>query len=152
MFVDDCDLWTSLPPDATEADLIHTFGKAAQAWERLLFTSGGLLALHKCYWWLIAWDWNQGLPRPRFISMDSHEIVLSNGTDDVPIAIKRLELDEANVGLGLRLSPSGDQAQEIAFRHRQVSLIAHRSSPLILSASEAWIFYTSIFIPKIFNP
>ena len=36
MFVDDCDLWTSLPSDATEADLIHTFGKAAQAWERHL--------------------------------------------------------------------------------------------------------------------
>ena len=54
MFVDDCDLWTALAPDASEDELIEAFQTAAQAWERILFTSGGLLALHKCYWWLIA--------------------------------------------------------------------------------------------------
>ena len=60
MFVDDCDLWTAPTDDPSEAALVSTFTKAAQAWERLLFASGGLLALHKCYWWLITWDWHWG--------------------------------------------------------------------------------------------
>ena len=49
MFVDDCDMWTSLPQPGKE-ELMETFSKAAQAGEFLLFASGGLLALHKCYW------------------------------------------------------------------------------------------------------
>ena len=54
MFVDDCDLWTALLEDESENALVEAFTTAAQAWERLLFASGGLLALHKCYWWLIS--------------------------------------------------------------------------------------------------
>ena len=125
---------------------------AAKAWERILFTSGGLLALHKCYWWLIAWDWSLGLPRPRQCQFDNHQVSLSNGNDDVPLPIARLEMDESNVGLGLRLSPSGNQDHEIVFRHAQVTKIAKRLNPLTLNPFEAWLFYTSIFMPKIFYP
>ena len=85
-------------------------------WERLLFASGGLLALHKCYWWLITWDWCNGLPVMRDPGVDDLKVCLAAGTDDETVPIKRLALGEANVGLGFRLAPSGDQQLEI--RHR----------------------------------
>ena len=129
---------------------MQKFQRAAQAWERLLFTSGGLMALHKCYWWLITWDWVHGLPKPRESIRDHHHVTLSNGKDDVPVNITRLEMDEANVGLGLRLSPSGNQEQEVLFRRAQVEQMAQQLNPLILSADEAWIFYTSIYSSKTF--
>ena len=40
MFVDDCDLWTAPTDDPSEAALVSTFTKAAQAWQRILFASG----------------------------------------------------------------------------------------------------------------
>ena len=76
MFVNDCDLWTALPTPESDADLVQTFSKAAQAWERVLFASGGLLALHKGYRWLIAWDWNQGLPVCRNLGLNEYEVEL----------------------------------------------------------------------------
>ena len=45
MFVDDCGLWTTVPEVESEQKLVSDFTIAAQAWERLLFASGGLLAL-----------------------------------------------------------------------------------------------------------
>ena len=46
MFVDNCDSWTLLPEVDSERELVDQFTKAAQAWERILFASGGLLALY----------------------------------------------------------------------------------------------------------
>ena len=150
MFVDDCDLWTELATDATEEELVESFRKAAQSWERFLFTSGGLLALHKCYWWMIAWDWSQGLPRPCETEVDEHELSLSNGTNPALIPIKRLELDEANIAPGLRLAPSGNQECEIKHRVKMVTAMASRLNAVSLNHTEVWLFYRSIFIPKVF--
>ena len=48
MFVDDCDLWIEPVANASDADLVRDFATADQVWERILFASGGLLALQKC--------------------------------------------------------------------------------------------------------
>ena len=56
-FVDDCDMWTASTRDERIAEvdkMLTDFKRAAQAWERILFATGGLLALHKCYWWVVA--------------------------------------------------------------------------------------------------
>ncbi len=34
----------------------------SQTWERLLYSSGGALKLLKCFYYLLHWEWNQGLP------------------------------------------------------------------------------------------
>ena len=50
VFVDDKDMWTASRKvehdDDEMVEMMMEFSKAAQAWERLLFASGGLLALH----------------------------------------------------------------------------------------------------------
>ena len=50
MFVDDKDMWTASNQTENSGeidDMLSDFRRAAQAWERILFASGGLLALHK---------------------------------------------------------------------------------------------------------
>ena len=152
MFVDDCDLWTSLPRHESESKLVEAFAAAAQGWERILFASGGLLALHKCYWWLIAWDWQKGLPECRDITSDQHRVALSNGIDSGAVPIKRLTMDEANVGLGFRMAPSGSQAQEISHRQRLSDQMAAKMNGATLTPVEAWVFYDAIYRPKVFYP
>ena len=65
MFVDDKDMWKKSSEDESlnaNANLMNDFRRATQAWERILFASGGLLALHKCYWWAVAWKWIDRMP------------------------------------------------------------------------------------------
>ena len=152
MFVDDCDLWTSLPMGDTERELVDQFTKAAQAWERILFASGGLLALHKCYWWLISWDWNNGLPLCRSPTFDDYTVKLSNGNDDASVPIRRLSLDESNVGLGFRLAPSGCLDSEIFHRKQMSDTMASNIDSTSLPPTEAWIFYKPFTLRKYFIP
>ena len=151
MFVDDCDLWTSLPPDSSEEDLVKRFTIAAQSWERLLFATGGLLALHKCYWWFITWDWENEMPVPRQSKTDEFSVELSNGNDEVSVPITRLELHESNVGLGFRLSPNGSQQREFHHRLSLSDRIAEKVNASSLNSSDAWVFYNSIYVRVFFG-
>lgn len=152
MFVDDCDMWTAISEQAAEEEPIKTLTRAAQAWERLLFASGGLLALQKCYWWMIAWEWEKGLLVAQPPSADRHQLRLTAGGDDAATPIKRLSLDNSNVGLGFRLAPSGNQCQEIRHRTALSDSIAMRLTSSALTLNEAWTFYNAIYMPKIFYP
>ena len=66
MCVDGKYMWTayrSLENDPNEiSTLVDEFRRATQAWECLLFASGGLLVLHTCYWWWVTWRWGKGIP------------------------------------------------------------------------------------------
>jgi len=61
MYVNDANLWLALklPP----LQLVAIMQEVAQKWERYLFASGGVLALMKCFWYLIYWVWEDGVPR-----------------------------------------------------------------------------------------
>ena len=58
MFVDDKDMCTSSTQSETSGEINNMFTDfrlAAKAWERIMCASGGLLDLHKWYWWVVAW-------------------------------------------------------------------------------------------------
>ena len=50
-------LTDSLTPGTADKQLklLTSFWHADQSWEHIIFASGGLLALHKCYWWVMGW-------------------------------------------------------------------------------------------------
>ena len=145
-FVDNKDMWTEARSGVDEDDEVSTlmedFKKAAQAWERLLFASGGLLALHKCYWWIIAWKWEKGLPIMRSPDDDDDDsdiddgefhLRITNGNDPNPREIKRMGPTEANVGLGFRLPPDVSQHAEIQYCTEQSNEFASRVNSSHLS-------------------
>ena len=124
MFVDDKDMWTAStqPENPREIDdMLTDFRRAAQAWERILFASGGLLALHKCYWWVVAWRWIDGMPETVTAEDYPATLNLTNGNDPAAVPITRLGPDDANVGLGFRMAPSGSQHLEVAYRTNRVT-------------------------------
>ena len=87
MFVDDKDMWTESSDSGTsneKAKLMTDFRRAAQAWERILFASGGLLALHKCYWWMVGWKWTEGMPVLLEKSELDVSLALENGANRTP--------------------------------------------------------------------
>ena len=56
-----------------------TMQEMAQTWERSIFASGSALGYAKCFWWLIDWDWTDGIPKLRTIADTPGETSLSSG-------------------------------------------------------------------------
>ena len=79
-------------------------------------------------------------------------IQLTNGNDPTAVEITRLGPDDANVGLGFRMTPSGNQQLEINHRTKQSNQLAARINTTILNPPEAWVLYSSIYIPKVYYP
>jgi hypothetical protein len=76
-------------------------------------------------------------------------IQLTNGNDPTAVAIMRLVLDDANVGLGFRMTPTGNQHLEIEHCTKQSNQLASRINSTNLNPAESWVLYTSIYIPKV---
>ena len=121
--------------DATEDEatplpvLLQRAKDATQAWERLLFASGGALELSKCFAYVIYWDLSEGrhqLIRPNEIGDCDAEgehfrgpIGLTYGTDQ---ARHLLETEDPWIGrrtIGARIAPAGDWTDEYNYRRTQ---------------------------------
>ena len=62
-FVDNTDLWLTSTSSSSSGTLIYSMQKVAQLWERLLFASGGALAIQKFFYYLVDWCWDHnGFP------------------------------------------------------------------------------------------
>jgi hypothetical protein len=42
--------------------LVTNLQHTAQVWERLLYSSSGVLNVKKCFWYLVHWEWHKGRP------------------------------------------------------------------------------------------
>ena len=79
----------------------------AQTWERPIFASGGALGYAKCFWWLIDWDWTDGIPKLRNIANTPEEISLTSGLSPTSQVITQLEaFFEALQALGVMFAPA----------------------------------------------
>ena len=77
---------------------------------------------------------------------------LTNGNDPAALPITRVGSDDANVGLVFRMTPNGSQHLEVAYRTKQSNQLAARLNTTTLTATEAWVLYNSIYIPKVYYP
>jgi hypothetical protein len=87
------------------ADVVTMLEHDSQAWERLLWTSGGLLNLSKCLYYMVIWTFDS---KGRASMTPASEILppltLLSGDDLRRSAIKHFNHDEAHEYLGDWLS------------------------------------------------
>jgi hypothetical protein len=132
-FVDDTDLWDVLYGiPTTAAQAMTRMQTRAQAWERLMFSSGGKLNLKKCFWYFIAWKWTDGIPSIATINDYPGELQILSGFNPTPVTIDRIEASSALETLGLFTSPSGQNIKQFQeTEEKLLSLISTvRQTPL----------------------
>ncbi len=120
----------------------------SQTWERILFSSGGALELSKCFYYLIYWEWRNGLPCLKPLgAMKLAPITLTSGRNTESVSIRQRDVDEAHKTLGVYMTPTGS---ELA----QVSALLEKScriSNLVLSSNfsriETLMAYRMIWYP-----
>jgi hypothetical protein len=109
MFVDDASNstnkfleWLQEPPDLTT--LVEMTCNDAQTWERFLWTSGGLLNLLKCAFYVIAWKFD-AKGRAHYVNKQHiSNLRLTSGNNPVSKPVAQLNHDETHAYLGNRLA------------------------------------------------
>ena len=76
-------------------------------------------------------------------------LALENGNDTARSTITHMGPNDVNVGLGFRMAPSGTKKPEIDFRKKQCNSLASWLGASHLNPTEAWILYSSVYIPKV---
>ena len=119
---------------------------SAQTWSTLVDICGGLVALHKCTWLLIAWT-NQGgmlsliTDPPRPLHMD-------NGKGS-QARVDYLPPHKPNVGLGYLLCPDGSQAPQFTVLYNALQLLSTSVSSAHLTEPETHLLLRQRITPKL---
>jgi hypothetical protein len=120
----------------------------SQTWERLLWTSGGLLILTKCLYYVVAWDFDSEGRDKMMPAVDSYPpLKLTSGDNPTLSAIEHFNHDKAHRYLGDWLATNmqmktGNEALIETGRN-----FSRRLSSSSLSKRDAWIAYFVVFVP-----
>ncbi|NCG03282.1 MAG: hypothetical protein GWP22_07470, partial [Actinomycetales bacterium] len=116
--VNDNDGHVSADPTSEDpvGDVLRDNAISAQMWRDLTELTGGLVAMHKCNWHLVAWEMVKG--KLEMVQACEDRLILKDGKGSFSV-IQFLSPDEPNKGLGFRLCPNGNQAP-----HHEATLAA----------------------------
>ncbi len=119
--------------------------------EQLLFTSGGALELSKCSYYVMHWEWINGLPQltPKNEVAEIKKITLTSGTSPQQIEILQCDPSEAHKTLGVYVAPNGNEHTQEEYLNTKSHQIASLVSSLQLTKSEAWMVYQICWIPAV---
>ena len=112
---------------------------------------GQHMAFHKCKFQVLAWKNKDEKMLPRDNDEMSGSITLKDN-QGVESKITQLSYKKANIGLGCRLTPMGDQEPEYEHRLDQAKSCAAAMGPTTLSRFEAYIAYVTRILPKVTFP
>ena len=106
--MDDTELWLTIP-DMDIVQLTSKMQEIAQHWKQLLYTTGGSLALEKCFFVALQWQFindEHTLSTPTAMSTSISLSSGNNYTNRVPIL--QSGTSEGKRNLGAWLAPEGN--------------------------------------------
>ena len=123
----------------------------AQSWEKLLFCSGGALELSKCSYYIMHWQWPNGLPvlTSKEDSQKIHRIALTSGNNNDAQYVNQKETTEAHKTLGVWIAPDGNELAQKEHLLQDSNRIASLILRSRLSSLEAWTAYHMCWFPAI---
>jgi hypothetical protein len=147
-FADNTDGHVSIASDSPNAiqDMIEKLQHSAQTWSNLVDICGGLVALHKCTWQLIAWTNEGGVlsmlhDAPRPLHMD-------NGKGS-RARVDYLPPHQPNVGLGYQICPDGSQAPQFTVLYEALCGLCNSVASAHLTEPETCLLLRQQITPKL---
>ena len=135
---------------------------ATQAWEKLLFASGGALELTKCFAYIVYWDLSEGchrLIRPYEMANCNAEeehfrgpIGLTYGTNPERHLLVTEDPWVGRRTLGVRIAPAGNWTDEYNHRRAQSRELALQIAGASMSHDTARLGYFMMVCPKLEYP
>ena len=147
-FANDTDSQVSSPPTTPDPvpQVVKLLQQNAQTWSNLVQICGGLIALHKCSWQLLAWELDNG--GLRLVNSTTEQLVMDDGHGSFAI-IEFLPPDQPNVGLGFRLCPNGSQRHHYEATQDALRAICQTSRGAHLTEAEVRQLLRQRLLPKL---
>ena len=146
-FADDTDGHVSTPtgPATSIMDTVSLLQHSAQTWSTLVNICGGLVALHKCNWQLIAWRDLGGVPT--LVETPSLDLFMHDGKG-ARARVDYLPPDKPNVGLGYLLCPNGNQFPQFASLYESIGKLCNSVATAHLTEAETRLLLRQRIVPK----
>ena len=126
------------------------------SWQRLLQLTGGDIDLEKSQWSLLSWSYvgQWGTPQINSNAQSLGELIMTSPIDDLKVEEKlsRLEPQEADRVLGVRLPLDGSMGVEYEYRKSQLIDFALKLKNAPLSHYDAYVVYESRYRAMIKYP
>ena len=149
MYVDDTDiLLAALDDTETIHEVIKRAKKAASVWQKAVLDSGGAARPDKCYWSAIDFEWTGGKWRYKKIKEIPGYIRIRNPAGKLE-TIKRYELDNANEGLGVYLTPRGSLNLQLTETSKKIRTWTAKVIKSSLSNKETYVAATTTIFKTI---
>jgi hypothetical protein len=145
-------LTTVIPPYPNKCpfrcDVLNMLQQDSQTWERLLWTSGGLLNISKCLFYILAWCFDSKGRATMVPATDIHpSLRLTSGNDPNRAAINHFNYDTAHTYLGDSLTPNLQMRTGDAALMKTGLNFSRRLVSSSLSKHDVWIAYFVVFQP-----
>jgi hypothetical protein len=122
-----------------------------QMWVALVAATGGLLALHKCTWQILAWVAIAGCYLMASETTVKRELRLKDHRGSW-FGIRRQAATKPNPSLGFLLCPTGNQTFEFEKRLKQEKECASRVATATLTQHKAWLALVTRVLPRVTYP
>jgi len=113
-FVDDADTITSGAINDTPQKIMDRMQQTADTFEGVTSASGGAFSPEKTFWYLVAFKWTHGEWKYTTATDNPGELTMRDKNGQ-RVALKRLEVWEAERTLGVRLAPDGNNKMQYEF-------------------------------------
>ena len=127
--------------------VLQTMQTDATTWNELLKISWGKLALQKCLYYIVSWQWTNGIATTVPPERIQPKIHLSNEQEPSPIT--HLPCDQAHRTLGQMKAPVGTNEAQLRHMRKHSNSWLSAIKETSLSRLEARAAYESIWFPSI---
>ena len=81
---------------------------AVTDWGRIVLATGGYLKAAKCFWYMMAWKWRNGVPKLRSLRQLPNYVMYIPQKSCIPAKVPMKCVSEAEETLGVWSCPTGD--------------------------------------------
>jgi hypothetical protein len=138
--------WLACPP--TPEALRDMIQHDAQTWERLLWTSGGLLKLEKCLYYLTYWTFDADGTASLVPSSDLPPMHLSSGNSGSITSINQHDSTQSHRTLGNWLSANLQMNTALGKLQTRAGSYTRSIAVGYMTPYDAWISYFACFLPS----
>ncbi len=143
MFVDDSDIQnTAVSTEERGEDLMEKAQLSLDCWTGTLEATGGAINPDKSYWYLLDFTW-QGTSWRYRTQEEMPASLYAKNPDGETCQLRRLDADEAEKTLGVKLAADGNMEEEIVYLKEKATAFAYQvscNSPA--NKNDAWIAYS----------
>jgi hypothetical protein len=145
-FVDDTSIMVNGGQDTTE--LLSRLRHDSQTWSNLLSSSGGVLQLSKCLYYIVDFVFDQ-TGNPKMMVPEHSPLLISTTPSSTPQPIRMLSPHESHKTLGCYRALNGNESLQYTILLNKSKDWAIQLKSKFLTRQEAWMCYHNYFVPQI---